>query len=178
MSGGNDPERTPWPPANRPAPRVPTPTCAKVEQERPTTCAGWSGSGRLSDGQAASKVERDLAVGAHVLPEQRAEPPPVGQGQQGGPFGFGQDLLKHEGVDEDEGGLQDPQAQRGHLDLLFVVGGDLPALAVADDRVGPVPGFHHVQALLDLPLQVPVEKVARHYMESSIVKSRRSAARI
>src|SRR5260370_452168 len=110
MSGGNDPERTAWPPANRPASRVPTPTCAKVEQERPTTCAGWSGSGRLSDGQAASKVKRDLTVGTHVLPEQRAEPPPGCQGQQGGPFGCGQHLLWHEGVDEGDAGMHDPQA--------------------------------------------------------------------
>jgi hypothetical protein len=56
--------------------------------------------------------------------------------------------------------LQDAQAQRGHLDLLAPVAGDLPALAVVDHRVRPIPGLHHVQALHDLALQGAVAQVA------------------
>jgi hypothetical protein len=95
-----------------------------------------------------------------MLPKQRGQAAAVGLAEQPGPGLIGQDILKHEGVDIDEGGLQYAQAQHGHLDLLAAVGGDLPAAAVADHRVGAVPGLHDVQALLDLPLQAAVAQVA------------------
>src|SRR6266568_6377748 len=110
--------------------------------------------------QPCSHIQPDLPVGPHVLPEQRGQAPAVGLAELPGPGLGGEDVLEHEGVDVDEGGLQDAQAQRGHLDLFAAVGGDVPAAAVADHRVGAVPGLDDVQALFDLPLQAAVAQVA------------------
>ncbi len=60
----------------------------------------------------------------------------------------------------DQGGLQDPQAQHEHFLLVAAVAGNLPALAVRNDGVGAVGGLHHVEAFLDLALQVPQAQVA------------------
>ena len=50
---------------------------------------------RLAYGEAATKIEVDLPVGADVLPEQRGQAAPVGRAQQPFPFGLGQDVLQH-----------------------------------------------------------------------------------
>src|SRR6266536_3045040 len=76
------------------------------------------------------------------------------------PGRIGQHVLEHQGVDVDQGGLQDPQAGDGELALVAAVGGQLPALAVQDDRLAGVVGLQHVEALTDLPLQVPVAEVS------------------
>jgi len=81
------------------------------------------------DGEAGGHVEFDLVVGQDVLPEQRGESASVLRGEQLGPVVFGEDVLEHEGVHVDEGGLQDAQAEHGHLLLILAVGGDLAALA-------------------------------------------------
>src|SRR5262249_13847933 len=118
---------------------------------------GWSA--RAADGEPGLHVETDLAVGPDVLPEQRGQPAPVGGSEHGRPLLLGQGVLQHEGADVDEGGLEDAQAQGGHLDFLVPVGGDLAVAAVADDGIGAVPRLDDVEAFLDLPLQVTVPEV-------------------
>lgn len=61
---------------------------------------------------------------------------------------------------EQRGGLPDPQAQHGHLLLIAAVGGDLTALAVADDGVRAVERLDDVEALGDLALQLPAAQAA------------------
>lgn len=72
----------------------------------------------------------------------------------------GEDVLDHEGVDVDQGGLEDSQAQHGQFLLVAAVGGDVAAFAEEDDRVGAVPGLDDVKAFVDLALQVAVAQVA------------------
>jgi hypothetical protein len=72
------------------------------------------------------------------------------------------------------GSPQHPQADDGEFAFVAAVGGQLPALAVQDDLLAAVVGLHHVQTLVDLPLQVPVAQLAGHYVESNAVKSCRS----
>ncbi|MGV9386509.1 hypothetical protein ACWDRB_62660 [Nonomuraea sp. NPDC003707] len=44
-------------------------------------------------------IQPYLAVGLHVLPEQRGQPTPVGEFEQLSPLAVGQDVLQHQGVD-------------------------------------------------------------------------------
>ncbi|GAA1932888.1 Uma2 family endonuclease [Streptantibioticus ferralitis] len=48
-----------------------------------------------TNGQARGKVESDLAVRAHMGPEQRSQAAPVGRGEQAGPLRLAKDVLKH-----------------------------------------------------------------------------------
>ena len=43
---------------------------------------------------------------AYVLPELRGQPAPVGRAEQFGPSSSASEVLKYEGVDEDQGGLK------------------------------------------------------------------------
>ena len=88
-----------------------------------------------------------------MLPEQRGEGAPVLRGQRVGPVVFGEDVLQHEGV-YDQDSLQDPQAQHGHFLLVLAVGGDLAAFAAVDNRVRAVEGLDDVEAFGDLALQL------------------------
>jgi hypothetical protein len=51
----------------------------------------------------AVHVERELAVGVDVRPEQRREGSAVGVGGPVGPRGFAEDAFDEQGVDVDEG---------------------------------------------------------------------------
>ena len=62
-----------------------------------------------------------------------------------------EDLLDHEGVDVDEGGLEEVEAESGEFLVVSLVGGDVAAFAVVNEPVGGVPVFDHVEAFLDLP---------------------------
>lgn len=112
--------------------------------------------------EAGVHVEVDLPVRSHVGPEQRGQAAPISRREKLGPLRFAEDVLEHQGVHEDQGRLQNPQAQDEHLLLVTPVRGDLSALAVGDDGVGAVGGLHDVQALLDLPLKVAQPQVAGH----------------
>src|SRR6266540_3369707 len=112
--------------------------------------------GQLAQRQAAGHVELDLAIGGDMGPEQWGQAAPVRVGQGGRPLLVSEHVLDYEGVDVDQGGLQDPQAQHRQFLLVAAVGGDVAALAEEDDAVGPVPRLDHVQALVDFALQVPV----------------------
>jgi hypothetical protein len=110
---------------------------------------GWC-LGRRCEVESGIHVKDESAVGVDVRPEQRREGAAVFIRHSLGPLRFREDLLKEEGVDVDEGGLE--QVQREHGDLLvFLVGaGELAALAVEEDLVGAVPGLHYLAAFVDL----------------------------
>jgi hypothetical protein len=59
--------------------------------------------------------------------------------------------LDHQGVDVDEAGLEQVEAEHGEFLVLATVGGELTAVAVADEAVGGVPVLDHVEAFVDLP---------------------------
>src|SRR6266511_4155067 len=127
-----------------------------------TACSSWWLVGSQWGGtqaEPACHVEADLAVGRHVRPEQRGEAATVLDAEYVLPGRIGQHVLEHQGVDVDQGGLQDPQVGDGELALVAAVGGQLPALAVQDDRLAGVVRLQHVEALTDLPLQVPVAEI-------------------
>ncbi len=64
-------------------------------------------------------VDVEGAVGVDVRPDQSGERLFVAGGEPLGPFGFGEDLLDDEGVDEHQRGLQ--EMHREHRDLLVFV---------------------------------------------------------
>ncbi len=71
--------------------------------------------------------------------------------------------LEHQGVDVDHAVLQQVQSQHGCFLVLQPVGGDLATAAIEDEVVGAIPGFDHVQTLMDLapqfhPVQVTTQK--------------------
>ena len=86
-------------------------------------------------------------------PEQGREGAPVFVRHPPGPLGLGEDLLEQQGVDVDEGRLEQVQGEDGDLLVLPVRAGELAALAVEDDLVGAVPGLDDLAALVDLPAE-------------------------
>ena len=96
------------------------------------------------------QVEKKAAVGIDVAIKERGDAAKVLSIETARPCRFGQDLLDHEGVDVDEGDLQ--QMKRKHTDLLVVcaVRGHLAPFAEEDEIVGAVPVFDDVEALVDL----------------------------
>ncbi|MDH2387276.1 hypothetical protein QCN29_00435 [Streptomyces sp. HNM0663] len=93
-------------------------------------------------------------------PEQRGQGPLVLVGQRVGPFGVGEHVLDHQGVHEDERGLQEMERKNGGFLLVAAVAGQFAALAEEDDVVGAVPALDDVQPFLDLALEVAVAQVA------------------
>ena len=69
--------------------------------------AGLAGA----EGEASGHVELDFAVGSDVRPEQWGESTEIFGGENAGPFGFGEDVLDHERVDVDQGGLEEVQGE-------------------------------------------------------------------
>jgi hypothetical protein len=95
-----------------------------------------------------------------VFPEQRGYAAFVGRSRKDvADVGVVEQVLNHEGVDIDQGGLHDPQAL--HTQLLFVgpIGGHLTDLAVVDDAVGAVPRLDDIEPFLDLALQLPAAQI-------------------
>lgn len=68
----------------------------------------WGGRPERKPG---THVEPDLPVGQDVGPEQRCQPSLVGRCQDMRPGVVGEHVLEHQGVDVDQGGLQDAQAE-------------------------------------------------------------------
>jgi metallophosphoesterase superfamily enzyme len=64
--------------------------------------------------------------------------------------------LEHQGVDVDQGGLEQVEREDGEFLLVAAVAGELAALAEEDDVVDVMPAFDDVQAGVDLALQVAV----------------------
>jgi hypothetical protein len=60
--------------------------------------------------------------------------------------------LDHQGVDVDEGGLEEMEGEDGEFLLVAAVAGELAAFAEEDDVVDVVPAFDDVQAGVDLAL--------------------------
>jgi hypothetical protein len=112
----------------------------------------WFEWGWVGELEAAGHVDLDFAVWGHVRGEQRVHAAFVLVGQDAGPFGFGQDVLEHQGVDVDEGGLEEVQGEYRELLLVAAVAGKLAALAEEDDVVDVVPAFDDLQAGVDLAL--------------------------
>ncbi len=67
-----------------------------------------------------------------------------------GPLGLGKYLLKEEGVDVDEGGLEQVQCEDGDFLVGFVGAGKLTTLTVEDNLVGAVPGLDDLSAFVYL----------------------------
>jgi len=66
-------------------------------------------------------VDLDLAVGRHVRGEQRVQAAPVLVGEPLRPGGFSEHVLDHQGVDVDEGGLEEMQGEDGKFLLVAAV---------------------------------------------------------
>jgi hypothetical protein len=69
-----------------------------------------------------------VQIRGDVGPEQRGQAAPVGVGEPGDPLAVDEDVLDHQGVDVDQGGLQHPQAENREFLLVAAVGGDVAAL--------------------------------------------------
>jgi hypothetical protein len=70
-------------------------------------------------------------------------------------------LLLHCGAEEaGQRCFEDPQAENKEFLLVAAVGLDVAAFALGEDAVGSVPGLDHVQAFLDLALQIAQPQVA------------------
>ena len=106
------------------------------------------------------QVEKKAAVGIDVAIEERGDAAKVLSIETARPCRFGQDLLDHEGVDVDEGDLQ--QMKRKHTDFLVVcaVRGHLAPFTEEDEIVGAVPVFDDVEALVDITSKLQRSEVA------------------
>jgi len=91
-----------------------------------------------------------------VRGEERGESAFVLASEDVAPFRFSKNSLDHEGIDEDERGLEQVQRQHREFVLVTAVAGELTALAEEDDVVDAVPPFDDVQPGVDLPLQLAV----------------------
>ncbi len=94
---------------------------------------------RCREVEARIHVQNEPAVGVHVRPEQRREGAAILVCHPLEPLRFGEDLLEQQGVDVDEGRLQEVQGQDGDLLGLAIRPGELAALAVEEDGVCAVP---------------------------------------
>jgi len=103
--------------------------------------------------EEVAHIQLEFPVQVQVGPEQRAQAASVLVGQFLPPLRVGQDDLDHDGVEVGDRGLDQVQRQRGDLDVLFVITGELAGLAVEDVFVGAVPVLHDVEAFVDLSAQ-------------------------
>ena len=106
------------------------------------------------------QVEEKAAVGIDVTVDQRRDAAKVLRVESAGPCRFSQDLLDHEGVDVDEGELQ--EMKREHADLLVIgaVGSHLAAFPEEDEVVGAVPVLDDIETSVDLAPEVQRPKIA------------------
>ena len=77
---------------------------------------------------------------------------------------FVEGLLDHEGVDVDEGGLEEVEAEDGDFLVFAAVGGDVTAFAVVDEPVRGVPVLNDVESFVDFASEFEAgEVVADEY---------------
>ena len=62
-------------------------------------------------------------------------------------------MLKEQGIDVDEGGLQQVQGEDGDLLVVLVGAGEFAALSVEDNFICAVPGLDDLSALVYLPAE-------------------------
>src|SRR4051794_34628276 len=144
-----------------------------VRTPRPAVDCSWSarfpgkGSGaQLGPGSASRSgaggskvevgvhVEAESAVGVDVGPEQRGQGALLAVADAVVEPRCLQDGLKQQGVDVDQGGLQEVQGEHGGIGVLAVGAGQVAVFAVEDDGVAGVPLLHDLEAAVDLPSQV------------------------
>jgi hypothetical protein len=68
--------------------------------------------------------------------------------------GVVEDMLDRHGVDVDEHGLEEVEAECGESLIVEAVGGDVAAVAVEDEAVRRVPGLGRVEAFVDLAAEL------------------------
>ena len=89
----------------------------------------WAWLLGLGEGEAGVEVEVEGAVGVDVAVGERGEGSEVGVVEDDVVL-VGEGLLDHEGVDVDEGGLEEVEAQDGGFLVVVAVGGDVAVFAV------------------------------------------------
>jgi hypothetical protein len=99
----------------------------------------------------ALHVEFVAAVGIDVVPDQRGDGVPVAWREPIGPMGLGENLLKHEGVDEDHAVLKQVQAEHADLLILAPIAGELAASGEEHEVIGAVPVLDDVEPIVDFP---------------------------
>jgi hypothetical protein len=85
--------------------------------------------------------------------DQWRERPEVLSGQSLHPRRIAEHLLDHQRVDVDQRDLEEVEAEDRDLLILQTVRRDLPALAVKDEALGPIPAIDDVERLLHLTTQ-------------------------
>src|SRR5919199_4419011 len=100
--------------------------------------------GRRHEIEVPVHVDAELPVQVHVRPEQRGQGSAIVCCQPGGPSPFVEYPLDHDGVDVDEGGLEEVKAEHGHLLALTVGTAQLPFPAVVEGGGGAVPALDHL----------------------------------
>jgi len=113
-----------------------------------------------------------------MTPKERCHPPSLVGAHALQPDRFAKHALEHQSVDVDHAVLQQVQGQHGCLLVLQPVGGDLATAAIEDEIVGAIPGFDHVQALMDLAPQFhPVQVTAKECRAQRLTKLDQSSVR-
>lgn len=88
-----------------------------------------AGRGQRTEVKPVAHVQLEPAVGVDVGPEQRGQGPTVGTVQAFDSLGAGEDLLKQQGADVDQGGLRKVQGEHEHLLRLLVLAGQVSAFS-------------------------------------------------
>ena len=100
------------------------------------------------------EVDAEGAVGGDVAPDQGVEGSEVDRAELDRGGGVVEHVLDHEGVDVDEHGLQQVQAEHREFLLVTAVGGELAAFPEEDEPVGGVPVLGDVESFVDLAAEL------------------------
>jgi hypothetical protein len=103
------------------------------------------------DRDAALHVEFVAAVGVDMVPDRRGDGEPVAWREPIGPMGLGENLLKHEDVDEDHAILKQVQAEHADLLILAPVANQLAASGEEHEVIGTVPVLDDIEPIIDFP---------------------------
>lgn len=101
------------------------------------------------DRDVALHVEIVAAVGVDVVPDQRGNGVSVAWRESIGPMGLGENLLKHEGVDEDHAVLKQAQTEHANFPIPAPIAAKLAASGEEHGVIGAVPVLDDVEPIAD-----------------------------
>src|SRR4051812_28465936 len=153
-------------------PRPCWPSCRPHDPDWPHSSSGDTGwpdpnsrvtSRHLGLGQGGDPgvhVEIEPTVEVHVLPDQRRQRVQVSGVQSAGPVRASENLLEHEGADEDHAVLEQVQAEHAQLLVLALVARELAAAGEEHEVIGAVPVLDDVEPIVNLAPQALIVKIA------------------